>query len=272
MSRVAARKRPTTRAAVLPARRGVPELGRLAPSGRSVLLGIALLVLAAGAYVAARQTSIFAVRAIEVRGGTPALRAQVRAALAEDVGRSLLRVNGDTVSHALTPLPGVRTFSFDRAFPHTLRIVVRPEVPVLILRRVPGTDAFLVAASGRVIRRLAHSHLSSLPRVWVRKDVNVTVGDPAGADIAHAAGALALLRGAPLPGGVHVVRATAKELTLILGGGLEVRLGDSGDLRLKLAIARRILRATGVATTGGGYVDVSVPERPVLATNSKLAG
>ena len=48
----------------------------------------------------------------------------------------------------------------------------------------------------------------------------------------------------------------------MLGGGLELRLGDGGDLRLKLAIARRILRRTGAASAGGGYLDVSVPERP----------
>ena len=40
----------------------------------------------------------------------------------------------------------------------------------------------------------------------------------------------------------------------------EVRLGDASDLALKLAVARRILPAlAGV----GGYLDVSVPERPV---------
>jgi len=32
---------------------------------------------------------------------------------------------------------------------------------------------------------------------------------------------------------VKLVRGGAKELTLVLGGGLEVRLGDAGDLRLE---------------------------------------
>ena len=62
-----------------------------------------------------------------------------------------------------------------------------------------------------------------------------------------------------------------KQLSLVLGGGFEVRLGDVGDLRLKLAIARRILHMTG-AGNGGGYVDVSVPERPVLSSNSQVGG
>jgi hypothetical protein len=68
------------------------------------------------------------------------------------------------------------------------------------------------------------------------------------------------------------VQAGAHTLTLTLGGGLELRLGDAGDLRLKLAIARRILGVTGAATAGGGYLDVSVPERPVLSSNSQVGG
>ena len=49
----------------------------------------------------------------------------------------------------------------------------------------------------------------------------------------------------------------------VLRSGLQVRLGDAGDLRLKLVVARRILAATG-RRISDGYVDVSVPERPVV--------
>jgi cell division septal protein FtsQ len=250
----------------------MPDLGRIAPSGRSVIVGLALVAFAVGAYVVARETSVFAVQTIDVRGGTPALRAQVRAALAPAVGTSLLKVDGDTVAHAVAPLPGVRSYSFDRSFPHTLRVVVRQEQPAYVLRRVPGTSAFLIAGSGRVIRQLAHPRLSGLPRLWVTKQVPVVVGERLGAAPAEAAAALVLLHGAPLPGGVHLIRAGPKELTLVLGGGLELRLGDGGDLRLKLAIARKILRRTGAVGVGGGYLDVSVPERPVLSVNSQLGG
>jgi cell division protein FtsQ len=269
---VAAQKRTTARTAVLPARRQAPDLRRLAPSGRSILIGLAVAVLAVGAYVGARQTSVFALRTIDVRGGTPVLRAQVRKALSEDVGRSLLRVDSGAVASAIDPIPGVRDFTYDRAFPHTLQVTVHAEQPVLVVRQVPGTGAFLVAASGRVIRALAHPHLSSMPRVWVTKDTTMKVGDRVGPGLAEAASALSLLRGAPLPGGVHLARVTKKELTLVLGGGLELRLGDGGDLRLKLAIARRILRTTGAATAAGGYLDVSVPERPVLSQDSQVGG
>jgi cell division septal protein FtsQ len=267
---VAARRRTNARSAVLPARRAVPELVRLAPSGRSILIGLALLALALGAYAGARETSVFAVRAVEVRGGTPAIRARVRAALAPDLGTSLLRIDGGDVERRLASIPDVHSFRYDRAFPRTLRLVIRPERPVLIVRR--GEDAFLVAASGRVLRPLTHPRRSSLPRFWMKKNIVVRTGKELPGQAVAAPVALAALQGAPLPGGVKLVRVGPDELTLVLGGGVEVRLGDPGDLRLKLAIARRILRATGAAATGSGYLDVSVPERPVLYSNSQVGG
>jgi cell division septal protein FtsQ len=270
-SPVAARKRSTSRTAVLPARRAAPPLAlaRLAPSGRSVLIGLALFALAVGGYLAARETSIFAVRTIEISGGDKTLQAQVKAALTDEVGQSLMKIDGNSLGRRIAPLPGVRAFQYDRAFPNTLRIVLRPEQPVLVLRS--GADAYLVASTGRVVRRLAHPRLSHLPRLWVTHDVHVRVGDPLPATVNAAATALAPLQGAPLPGGVRLVRG-GKELTLVLGSGLEVRLGDHGDLQLKLAIARRILRAATASATGGDYLDVSVPERPVLFLKSQVVG
>ena len=245
------------------------EVARLAPSGRSILIGLAILLAAIGAYVAARDTSVFAVRTLEIRGGTPELRQQVRSALGSEVGRSLLRVDAGALEQRVSGLPGVRSFTYDRAFPHTLRVSVRAEHPVLVVRQ--GAHAYLVAASGRVLRSLSHPRLSRLPRLYVKKDVALSVGGTAPPGVCGAAAALSVIRDAALPTGVRFVRSGAAELTLLLGSGFEVRLGDPSDVRLKLAIARRILRATG-AGTSGGYLDVAVPERSVLDTNTQVGG
>ena len=110
----------------MPARRAAPsfQLTRLAPSGRSVLVGVALFALAVGGYIAARETSMFAVRTIEIRGGDKTLQAQVRAALAGEMGQSLLKIDGNGLGRRIAPLPGVRAFRYDRAFPNTLRLAV----------------------------------------------------------------------------------------------------------------------------------------------------
>jgi hypothetical protein len=272
VSHVAARRRTTARAVALPAHRGLPELARLTPSLRSIVVGLAVLAVAIAGYFAARDTSVFAVRTVDVRGATPTLRAAVRSALSDEVGTSLLRVNELAIQDRLSPLSGVRSFRFDRAFPHTLQVVLRAERPVLVLRQ--GDRAYLVSASGRVLRLLPHPHLSSLPRLYVKKDVRVSVGSVPAPRVGSGAYAAALVRGARITGGVRFVRAGEGELTLILGGGsdFELRLGDTSDLRLKLAIARRILNATGGVTAGPGYLDVSLPERPVLSPNSQVGG
>jgi len=269
---VAARRRTTADVAPVSVRGSLPDVRTLTPSARSLVLGFALALVAVGAYLGARNTSVFAVQTLDVRGGNDEIRQQVRDALAGERGTSLLRVNTSVVASDVDPIPGVRSFTIDRAFPHTLRVTVKREVPVLVVRQVPGRAAFLVGASGRVIRTLPHSRLSHLPRLWVTKAVGVQVGSPLPPQLAAAATALAPLQGAALPGGVSTVRLGKDELTLTLGGGLQVRLGDTGDLRLKLAIARRILGLTAAATGGTGYLDVSVPVRPVLSTVPQVGG
>lgn len=258
---MAARKRATARAAVAPKPPDLPLIRRLAPSRRSVAAGLGLLALAVGAYAVARETSIFAVSRLEVVGGSPRAQAEVRAALAGEVGRSLLQVNGGEIDRRIATSPDVMSVSFDRAFPNTLRVVVRPERPVLLLRR--GSEAWVVSARGRVLREVKNPRLSSLPRAWVPRatvvSVNTILVPESGGTVAAALAPLS----SGLFGRVRFVRADPKELTLVLQTGLEIRFGDIHDVRLKVAIARRILGVIGPYTTTG-YVDVSVPERPVV--------
>jgi hypothetical protein len=85
-----------------------------------------------------------------------------------------------------------------------------------------------------------------------------------------ASAAIAVVRPGTFPERIRFVRSHSRELTLVLQSGFEVHLGDPGDLRLKLAIARRLVTALGPDRTG--YVDVSVPERPVAASDSQVEG
>src|SRR5215471_20491133 len=129
--------RPVARAeaAALPRRIRLPELhprawlAQLAPSRRSVAVGFGILAFALGAYLVARETSLFAVTRIEVEGGSPQVTAQVRHALAPVVGASLVGLDGAEVLRKVDGLPTVVRASYDRAFPHTLRISVVPERP-----------------------------------------------------------------------------------------------------------------------------------------------
>jgi cell division protein FtsQ len=250
---------------VVPLPRGRPgarlNVARLAPSARSLVVALGIAASAIGGYFVARDTSIFAVDGIEVDGASPAVALQVRHALRADLGTSLLRLDLDRVRAEVAAVPTVASASFDRAFPHTLRVVIVPERPVAIVRE--GAASWLVSARGRVMAGLTHGSRPRLPRIWIAKGAQLAVGGMVPAKLADSLAAAAPLRAVRFSARVASVRAESDELSLLFRSGLELRLGDATDVRLKLAVAARVLPIVAADTR---YVDVSVPERPVAGS------
>lgn len=227
------------------------------PSRRSLAIGVGLIVLAAGLYAIARETSAFAIEHVEVAGGSPLLRARVRNELASLRGTNLLALDGSKLERRVAALPSVVSATYDRAFPNTLRITIVPETPVAVLHR--GAQTWLVSARARVISSLVPRSQPGLTRIWVPTAASVTVGgflDPLYGGTA--ARTLGLVE--HFPARIATATLAHGELIFALRSGVEVRFGAPTDIRLKLAIARRALRAL---PTGSTYLDVSVPERPV---------
>jgi cell division protein FtsQ len=237
------------------------------PSARSVVLGLVIAAGCALAYVGARETSVFAVREIVVTGVPPRAAADVRRALLPLQGKSLVGLRADDVERLAEELPQVESVSYDRSFPHTLHVVVEPERPLAVLRT--GSDSWLVSRTARVISRLPRGARPALPRIWKPASADVLVGATlAAGDGADELDALAPVRSTGMGGRVATVKIEDGQITYVLRGGLEVRAGSAVDLPLKLTIARRILAQVPVS----GYLDVSVPERPVGASNPQLSG
>jgi hypothetical protein len=255
----------------LPRRRRVDVL-RLAPSGRSLVVGLALVAVAGGLYGLARETSLFAVRSISVEGASASVAADVRRELRRYDGQSLVGLDASSIEQRLAALPSVRDATVDRAFPHTLTIDVVPELPVAVLRR--GADSFLVSARGRVIAPVdRHTH-RSLPRIWLPTNTEIQIGSfLGGPDGGLAARSLAAFVGSGFPGQVAFVRALDGQITLGMRGGLEIHLGAPVDLRLKIAIAHGIVPSLARPAAGGPtYLDIAVPERPVAGRNPQVGG
>ncbi len=234
------------------------ELHRIAPSGRSLLAGLLILLVSVGLYAAARGTSAFAVERVAVDGASPEVAAEVRKVLAPALGESLLALDLRELAHRAGTVPMVAGATFDRGFPHTLRIQVVPELPVAVLRQ--GSSSWLAAASGRVVADLDQGARPLLPRIWLKRDVAVRLGEPVTGLDRRAVATVAPLAAKPFGVRVTAVVATRGELTLRLRNGIELRLGDGSDLAVKLEVARRILPSLA---EGQGYLDVSVPDRPV---------
>jgi cell division septal protein FtsQ len=235
----------------------IVDLRRFAPSGPSLVVGFVLLALGLGSYGLARETALFEIRTIEVLGGPADVRSRVAAALEPLQGESLVGLRREELDRRIAGLPDVVGVSHDRAFPHTLRVFVLPERPLVVLRR--GPESWLVSARSRVVRPVAKGALPALPRVWVARSVAVAAGDTLGdATAVRAIRVIALAQPALPP--IRTVRIDGAETTVVLRSGVEVRLGREQDLALKLAVAAQVLPETGAEAT---YVDVSVPDRPV---------
>jgi cell division protein FtsQ len=231
-----------------------------------MITGLVLFALGVCAYVFARDTSTFSVRRVEVDGASPALAAQVRHALRPLIGTSLMGLDGTELQRRVDALPDVVSADYDRAFPHTLRVRVVPERAVAVLRT--GKSAWLVSARGRLIGLVAVTADPSLPRVWEPAAMRPAAGDFL-AEEAGGAAARSLGVAARFPAGIRTASYAGGQLVFTLRSGLELRLGDPTDIRLKLAVARRALP---VLPAGVTYLDVSVPGRLVTGSpNSKVS-
>jgi cell division protein FtsQ len=240
-----------------------------ARSVRVVAAAAAGAALAALAYAGLAGTTLFAVEEIEVSGASPDVARDVRATLAPFAGTSLARLDEDEVVARVKALPSVRAVEYDRAFPSTLRLVVRAEHPVAVVRL--GEDAWLVSDRGRVIRAVETGTLGGVPRIWSQPVGRVEAGETiTDANVRLALRALAALP-SPFPARVVSARADEGVPLVVLSGGGEVRLGSAESVSLKLAVAARVLEALPADDRGRlAYLDVSVPDRAVVATNSQV--
>lgn len=205
----------------------------------------------------ARESSIFALQRIEVVGAPAPLAAEIRTALAPLVGKSLVGLTSGEADRRLASLPEVAAATYDRDFPHTLRVFVTAERPAAILRR--GSDAWLVSGSNRVLGVVRQPIPSTLPRIWLAPTDEIVLGAPADRAVTPAVIVAAAIRDHHFSYRVTTIHASSGRVTFTLGSGLEIRLGDTRNLGAKLAVARAVVpRAEGAE-----YVDVSVLVRPV---------
>ena len=252
--------------------RTLPALGRL--SRRALVVAGALVVALGLLYLVARETSLFALQTVSIQGAPPRVREAILEETAEVQGESLVALDGGELVSRLEALPSVRSVSYDRAFPHTLRLYVVPERPIAVLRE--GTNAWVVSERGRVIHRAEAGKVRAFPRVPLPEQAGLEPGgfvtDRSARVVLHA---LSLLP-PRFPVRVHAVRYEDGEVTFVLSGTggerPELRLGDPADVGLKLAVAALVLRSlTGEEQSDLAYLDVSLPDRPVAGSKSQVS-
>jgi len=233
-----------------------PPLGR--PQPRVLLAGVAALVLLLAGWFWLRDSSLVAVRTVEVSGIDGAQGVRVRAAL-EEAARSMttLHVRQSALDTAAEPFSIVKRIEVSTDFPHTMRIHVVTNVAVGAIA-IDGRR-IAVTSDGTILRDVVAP--AALPEIPLRST-------PGGARLTERAAvdAVAALGAAPgaLRTRVEAVRTTVADgLELQLAHGPLLIFGDRERLGAKWAAAAAVLADRDAA--GASAIDVSAPERPAVS-------
>jgi cell division protein FtsQ len=219
-----------------------------------LLLAVAVFaVLGYGAWTWLRDSSLAAVREVEVTGSTSSEEPRVRAALdaaARDM--TTLHVREDALRSAVERFSSVASIQVETDFPHTLRIRVLEHRPVAVL--VSGDRE--IAASGDGL--LLHGVVADGELPVIRMDA-VPAGDRVGN--ANTRTALTLAAAAPdaLRRRIDRLWTGPKGMMLALVDGPDLIFGDAGDARRKWLAASRVL--ADPSSAGATYLDVRIPQR-----------
>jgi cell division protein FtsQ len=230
----------------------MPPLPRRPPA-RAVAACVGILALLGGGWLWLRDSSLVAVRHVDVTGVSGGQAPQIRAAL-EDAARDMttLHVRTNQLRTAVEPYASVQSVEAHGDFPHRLRIIVHEHVPVGAL--ASGGERVPVAADGTLLRGTPSGNL---PTIGVAAaPAGDTVGDQ------RARSEIALLAAAPATLRAKVVRVYAgpRGMTAPLRDGPVLYFGGTERLRAKWIAASRVLADRSSA--GASYLDLRLPERP----------
>lgn len=240
----------------LPRSRLLSAKPRLRRPGRRPLL-IALLAAAAlsGGFLLFRDSSLVAVRQVQISGVRGVQAAAVSDALEAAARRmSTLDFSVDELWAAVARYPQVKTLRVSTGFPHQMRIEVQEQLPVAQISA--GGLGTAVAADGVVLGPAFVSRsLPSIPEAVLPISGRHVQGERLRAY-------LAVLGAAPQPllalvGRIYV---GPEGLTLRMRNGLLAYFGDASRPHAKWDSLITVL--IDPSSAGARYVDVRVPERP----------
>jgi cell division septal protein FtsQ len=232
----------------------------------AVLLGAIAIVLLPLGYWALAHSSVFAASQVAVTGATPRVDALVRTAVSQDVaGESLLRVDASSLAARIEAIPDVKLAHVDRAFPHTVAVSVVMERPAGLVRA--GKASYVVSVDGRVLRAAAKAP-EALPRLLLPASAQPAPGHTvATPEMRSALRVLAVVphRFPESIARLKKVFASRGGVVAVFGHGLQVQLGTTGSLDVKLRVAARVLGRMGASIRRSvAYVNVSAPARPTV--------
>jgi cell division protein FtsQ len=222
----------------------------------AAVLGV-VLVLFAGYTLWLRESSLFAVEEVEVKGVT-AQRSEVEAALVRAAGRmTTLHIRDEDLREAVEGFPTIASIQADASLFHRLEITVTERLPVAEAE-IHG-DQVAVSEEGYVLAGLPFE-AAELPPVEAR-------AEGSGRLDAEGAAQAAIIGAAPKALRERISAASWDEerggVVIALRGAPELRFGGPEQVETKWRAVAAVLADS--ESIGATYVDVSVPERTVVA-------
>ncbi|KLU60462.1 cell division protein FtsQ [Peptococcaceae bacterium CEB3] len=219
-------------------------------------VSVLVVMLAVGLVVAVRS-GVFTIRHISVTGLQQIPESDIQRLAEGALGQNLFLFDREGLTQKIMLHPLVRSVEFRRKFPDTLEVQVTERKPAALL--VVPNGVLEVDSQGVFLRRL-----EGWPKVDYPVLTGVTVPDTAGpgqrlTDPGLAA-ELKVLDQAPtamLPMLSEVQVNVARQVTLFLTSGVEVRLGQADEWKDKLAVLFNLLQDKDYQSIqqGVAYID-----------------
>jgi cell division protein FtsQ len=223
---------------------------------RLLAIAVLLAVLAAAYMLWFRDSSVVAVRDVDVVGVGSSDRDEIHAALENAArGMTTLHVREDDLLAAVASYPTVRSLSVDASLPSGLTIEVSEREPVALVA-VEGSD-LPVAGDGTILEGVSTAELE-LPALDAEADAAAT---RVAGDALEQARVLGAAPG-PLRPLIDSSTEDADGIVVELTDGIALRFGDAREAGAKWTAVSRVLADSKLG--GLTYIDVRAPERPAV--------
>ncbi len=247
---------------------------------RTLAVAVAVVILLGGGWLWFRSSSFVAVRQVRVTGlSGPDVSEIARALTTTAETMTTLDFDMSKLKRSVEAYPYVHSLDVSTELPHGVTIHVLEEVPVAT-SSVGGRIA-VVDGAGDLLPSTGtpHGPLPSVPLGSASIAEGGSGGSSSGTGRISARGPLAALKvlvAAPYAFLPHIASAfstSAHGVVVKLRGGPRLFFGSLVQLADKWSSALSVLAARGsAAASGGGYIDLSDPERPAVGVDATTAG
>ncbi|MBE0429126.1 MAG: FtsQ-type POTRA domain-containing protein [Thermoleophilia bacterium] len=232
--------------------------------------GVLLLGVASSAFFWLSQSSLLAIEEIAVEGNHAIPEEEILARAAPLLmGESLLKPSFADVGRAIMENPFAEKIEIDRDFPNRVRIRVREYRPFVNLKAAED-KVFILSPEGRTLVEAAGLS-REFPVLSTKEPCGVEPGITA--ECPDVSTGVWFLANIPVNfnHGFSEVLVADGDITATMTSGVSVHFGSLDDYGLKFEVMRQLLIRTAAAGAGV-FIDVSVPDRPVIRNSAEPGG